>query len=84
MIISLSEIIPNARNSIKSGIGLRTFGISTTIFKYEYDLVGATIRTDNVLTGLETFSETDFISALYKYFSSDSLRIYKVLFALVS
>ena len=34
--ISLSEIIPSARKTIKRGTGLRTFGIFTTIFLKEY------------------------------------------------
>ena len=39
------------------------------------------IFTDNVLTGLDTFSETERISAEYKYLSSSTLRTYNMLSA---
>ena len=64
--ICLSEIIPNARNTMNRGTGFRTFGMFTTIFLNVYDGVGATIFTDNVLTGFDTFSETERISAEYR------------------
>ena len=64
--ISLSLIIPNALNTINNGTGLRTFGISTTIFLNENALVGVIIFTDIVRIGFDTFSDTDFISAEYK------------------
>ena len=81
VIMSLSLIIPRARNTINSGIGLRTFGILTTIFLLEYLVDGVSIFTDNVLIGLDTFSETERISAEYKYFSSFTSRIYNILSA---
>ena len=74
VMISLSEINPNARNTIKSGTGFRTFGILTTILLFVY-LPGATIRTENERIGLDTFSLTDFISAEYEYISSLISRI---------
>ena len=81
VIISLSLNMPSARNRIKRGTGLRTLGILTTMFLKVYDGVGAIIFTDRVLMGLETFSDTDRISAEYKYFSSPDSRIYNILSA---
>ena len=57
---------PNARNSINRGTGLRTLGMFTTIFLKVYFLEGATIFTERVRMGFETFSETERISAEYK------------------
>jgi len=61
--MSLSDIIPSARNTINKGTGLRTLGILTTIFLLLYDLLGVTIFTDNVRIGLDTFSLTEGIQA---------------------
>ena len=69
-IIALSLTIPNALNTIKSGTGFLTLGISTTIFLFVKLLSGATIFIDNVLFGFDTFSETLLISAEYKYSNS--------------
>ena len=79
--ISLSEIIPRARNTIKSGTGDRTFGIFTTICLFVYLLVGAHIFTENVRTGFDAFSETHRISAEYRYLSSSTFLIYNILSA---
>ena len=65
-IMSLSERIPSARNKMKRGMGARTFGIVTTIWRFVYFFVGAIIFTDMVRFGFATFSETDRISAEYK------------------
>ena len=66
VIICLSLINPNALKTMNKGTGLRTFGILTTIFLNVNLLVGAIILTDNVRIGLDTFSDTDRISAEYK------------------
>ena len=79
VIICLSLIIPNALNTINSGIGLRTLGIFTTMFLNESLSVGFIILTERVLIGFDTFSDTDLISAEYKYVSSSTLRIYSIL-----
>ena len=55
--------MPRARNTINRGIGFLTLGILTTIWLLVYVDVGATIRTDNVLSGLEASSDTVLISA---------------------
>ena len=65
--ISLSEIMPNARNTITRGTGFLTFGIFTTMFPPEYLIEfnrvqqenGIHIFTDNVRIGLDTFSDTE-------------------------
>ena len=62
--MSLSEIIPNALNTINNGIGFLTFGILTTILLFVNSAVGATIFTDKVLTGLDASSLILLISAL--------------------
>ena len=61
--ISLSLTNPNARNTINKGIGARTLGIFTTIFSKVYRLDLFIIFTLKVLIGLDTFSETERISA---------------------
>ena len=63
VMISLSLINPNARKSINKGTGALTFGIFTTMLLNVYLFVGAIIFTDIVLIGLDTFSDTDRISA---------------------
>ena len=77
VMISLSEIIPSARNTINKGTGFRTLGIFTTIF-LNVEVVDI-IFTDNVRIGFDAFSETERISAEYKYLSSPDLRIYNIL-----
>ena len=62
-IISLSDNTPSARITIKRGIGLRTFGITTTICPFEYRAPGATMRTDIVRSGFDASSDTVRISA---------------------
>ena len=79
--ISLSEIMPNARNTMKRGTGDLTFGILTTNCLFVYLRVGVIIFTDNVLTGFATFSDTDLISAENNTFSSSTLRTYNILSA---
>ena len=81
VIISLSEIIPNALNTINRGMGLRTLGIFTTIFLLENRLLGLSIFTERVRIGFDTFSDTERISAEYKKASSFDLRIYNILSA---
>ena len=54
---------PNALITINNGIGLRTFGITTTICPFVYLAPGATILTDIVRSGLEASSDTVLISA---------------------
>ena len=78
-IISLSLVKPNARKTINKGTGDRTFGILTTILSNVYLFVGAIIFTDNVRIGFDTFSDTDRISAEYKYLSSLDFLIYSML-----
>ena len=70
---------PRARNTINNGTAFRTFGIFTTMFLNVYEGVGAMIFTDNVRIGLDTFSETERISAEYKYLSSPDFFIYSML-----
>ena len=48
---------------MKKGTGFLTFGTFTTICSFVKRGDGATIRTDNVLTGLEASSETVLMSA---------------------
>ena len=55
--MSLSDNTPSARITIKRGIGLRTFGITTTIWPFEYLEPGATILTDIVRSGFEASSD---------------------------
>ena len=62
-IISLSDKTPNALITIKRGIGLRTFGIRTTICPFEYRAPGATSLTDIVRSGFDASSDTVRISA---------------------
>ena len=61
--IFLSEITPKALIKIKNGTGFLTLGTFTTICLFVKRGDGATIRTDNVLTGLDASSETVRISA---------------------
>ena len=68
--ISLSDMNPRARNTINRGTGLRTLGMLTTILLLVNLPVGATIRTEKVRIGLDTFSLMDRISAEWVYTSS--------------
>ena len=85
VMMSLSEMTPSARKTMKSGTGFLTFGIFTTIFLKVYfslfTVCGATSFTDNVRIGFDTFSDTDRISAEKRYLSSPDLRIYNILSA---
>ena len=61
--MSLSDKTPNALMTIKRGIGLRTFGIRTTICPFVYRAPGAMTRTDMVRSGFDASSDTVRISA---------------------
>ena len=63
MIISLSEITPNALIKINKGIGFFIFGTETTICPLLKLGDGATILTDEVLIGFDESSDTERISA---------------------
>ena len=71
--ICLSVTMPSARNTMNSGTGLRTLGIFTTIFMFEYLPLGATRSTLKVRTGLDVFSDTLLISVVYKTESESTL-----------
>ena len=79
--MSLSERIPNARKRMKSGTDFLTLGTLTTIFLFDIFALGATIFTDNVRIGLDTFSETERIVAVYRYISSESFFTSNILSA---
>ena len=61
--ISLSDVIPSARNTMNRGTGFLTLGIDTTMFLLVYFLVGATKSMRNERTGFDGSSDTLFISA---------------------
>ena len=80
--ISRSDRTPRARITMKSGTGERTLGIFTTICLFVRSDVGATIRTESVLSGLDASSLTVRISAACVYtLSSLFSRIYSILSA---
>ena len=62
--MSRSLITPSARITMNSGIGFRTFGMSTTICRLAYLASGATIFTAILRSGLEGSSDTVRTSAL--------------------
>ena len=62
--MSRSLITPNARMTMKSGIGFRTLGMSTTICLLLYLASGATSLTAILRSGLEGSSDTVRTSAL--------------------
>ena len=57
-------MMPSARMTMNSGIGFRTFGMSTTIWLLEYVTSGATILTAILRSGLEGSSDTVRTSAM--------------------
>ena len=79
-IICLSEMTPRARITINSGIGLRTFGILTTILLFVKVALGDTMRTDVVRLGFDKSSETDRIFTICEYSSFPKLK-YNILSA---
>ena len=58
----LSDTIPSARKTIKSGIGLRTLGIKTTMLPFDHLEVGLSILTEVTLMGFEESSDTERMS----------------------
>ena len=62
--MEVSLTTPNARITINNGIGIRTFGIFTTICPFVNFGDGDTIRTDIVRTGFDASSDTERMSTL--------------------